>query len=123
MLPRGTLLAWVNTFLEKESGPEEGRLGWVKYIEKYYGVSGHAQASRPLMEYFTPAKRPFQELRVRWSREIAPERLHTYISKRRINDHTTAPEYHEDFLAPTHFGNILCEIDSGKFKVSKRCQP
>lgn len=122
-VPRGTLLAWIDTFLEKEAGPGEGRLGWVKYLEEFYGISDEPQKARRLLEYFTQAEEPFRRLNVNWAPSTNSGRLHAYSSQRRISDHKTAPEYHHDFLTPEHFKTVLCTVDSRMFTSDKTCHP
>jgi pimeloyl-ACP methyl ester carboxylesterase len=122
MVPRGTLLAWIDTFLETEVGPGEGRLGWVKRLEEFYGVSDHKPSSRALLSYFTSASEPWRPLAVNWPLNNDPLRLHTYSSQRRVFDHS-APEHHEDFLKPEHFKTILCKVVPTMFKTGDTCQP
>ena len=119
-VPRGTLLAWIDTFLESEVGPGEGRFGWVKYLETFYGVSDQKPSSRAFLEYFTRASAPWSALGVNWSLKNSPMRLHAFSSQRRVRDHT-APERHEDFLEPDHFKTILCKVDSTLFKAGNGC--
>ena len=120
-VPRGTLLAWVDTFLENEVGPGEGRFGWVKYLETFYGISDQKPSPRAFLDYFTPASAPWKTLHVNWSLKNSPMRLHAFSSQRRVRDHT-APEHHEDFLEPDHFKAILCKVDSGMFTPGNNCQ-
>ncbi|MBL8042327.1 MAG: hypothetical protein JNL86_05350 [Nitrospira sp.] len=122
-LPRGTLLAWIDTFLEQETGPAEGRLGWAKALEDFYGTSSAPQPKRSLVEYFSRATSPFRPLNVLWARANLRDRIHTYLSQRRVLNHGFAPEYHEDFLQPDHFANILCQLDESAFKSSSVCRP
>lgn len=119
-VPRGTLLAWIDTFLENEVGPGEGRFGWVKYLETFYGISDQKPSPRAFLDYFTPASDPWRALGVNWSLKNSPMRLRAFSSQRRIWDHT-APERHEDFLEPDHFKTILCKIDPGTYKPPNRC--
>ena len=120
-VPRGTLLAWIDTFLETEVGPGEGRLGWVKYLDAFYGLSDQKVSPRDLRDYFTRASSPWRSLNVNWSLKNSSARLHAFSSQRRVWDHT-APERHEDFLEPDHFKTVLCKIDSGMFKSGGSCQ-
>jgi len=120
-VPRGTLLAWVDTFLETEVGPGEGRLGWVKYLDDFYGISDQKSSPRDLRDYFTRASSPWRPLNVNWSLKNSSARLHAFSSQRRVWDHT-APERHEDFLEPDHFKSVLCKVDSGMFRTGGNCQ-
>ena len=120
-VPRGTLLAWIDTFLENEMGPGEGRLGWVKYLEAFYGLTDHQAPTRDLGDYFATASNPWRPIGVNWSLKNDPSRLQAFSSQRRVRDHT-APERHEDFLEPNHFKNVLCKVAQGKLKSGVKCQ-
>ena len=120
-VPRGTLLAWIDTFLENEVGPGEGRLGWVKYLEGFYGLTDGQVPTRAWNDYFTAASSPWRPIRVNWSLKNAPSRLQAFSSQRRVWDQT-APELHEDFLKPNHFKSALCKVDPGMFKPGDNCQ-
>jgi hypothetical protein len=124
IVPRGTLLAWIDTFLENEAGPGEGRLGWIKNLELYYGLKNNNEnpPSRTLLEYFASAPQPWRKLEIEWSLRSDPRRLHAYSSQRRVSNHE-APEVHEDFFKPDHFKTILCTVDSTRFKSTESCEP
>ncbi len=119
-VPRGTLLAWIDTFLENEAGPGEGRFGWVKYLEAYYGLSGEAPEARGFFEYLFLAEDPWRDLGVKWSLKTNPSRLHAYASRRRVFDHSL-PEYHSDFLEAEHFKKVLCKVDPTMFTSAEAC--
>lgn len=121
-VPRGTLLTWIDTFLENEAGPGEGRFGWVKYLEEYYGLSAEAPKARGFFEYLFLAEDPWRDLGVKWSLKTNPSRLHAYASRRRVFDHSL-PEYHSDFLEAEHFQKVLCKVVPAMFTSTETCEP
>lgn len=139
-VPRGTLLTWIDTFLEDEYAPGEGRLGWVRSLGEYYGINPEPSVKRSFSDYFAPnntvpltqnssqalprphARTLWRDLRVNWTVTDKPERLHAYETTRRVRQHGHHPEVHSDFMKAQYFRQVLCQVDSTAFPSPSACQ-
>ena len=125
IFPRGSLLTWIDTFLETETGPGQATMGWLKNLSAYYSTAPYSSQKTTFSEYFSPAptaiptgpESSWRELHdIDWRISNQRGRLVTYVSKRRVwMPPTPAPEEHGDFLSPLVFRGILCMVDRTAF--------
>lgn len=120
MFPRGSLLTWIDTFLETETDPGQATLGWVKNLQSYYPVDPVSPPySIGMKEYFFPESSiplsPWQKLNVHWHLEHS-ERAQAFQSTRRVWS-DAAPGEHGDFLKPQYFSQVLCQVDASLMPV------
>lgn len=138
LLPRGSLLTWIDTFLERETTWGQSTSGRTWNLLHTYGlepvptfpgtrncftpswdpVHGPPPEQRPLVKQFR--ERMFalgSTHRALQDRDL----LKLYDAPRRIGDHTV-PENHGDFTVPRYFLEALCQVNDGAFRTKDYCQ-
>jgi hypothetical protein len=138
VFPRGSLLIWIDTFLESEAtwGQSTSGRTWnlmhTDGLEPFRTSPGTRNCFTP---YWDPANGPApetlpltQQFRVR---TLAPGSAHRalqdrgllklYDSPHRIGA-DNVPQHHGDFSEPKFFLEALCQVNNGAFRSSNYCQ-
>jgi hypothetical protein len=105
VLPRGSLLAWIDTFLEPIGSVGDQTLGSIRNVNNYY---------QPEPLPFTPQKEIFRERTIDWNRNVVGQ-IHVFETMRELNQKNRIEE-HSDFSAPRYLGQVLCKVERGAFK-------
>ncbi|MGH7231806.1 MAG: hypothetical protein ACREJU_10680 [Nitrospiraceae bacterium] len=110
LLPRGSLLAWIDTFLEPVGAVGDKTLGSIRNVNNYY---------QPEPLPFTPQREVFRERTINWNHNAAGQ-IRVFETVRDLNQKNRIEE-HSDFSAPRFLGQVLCKIDHEAFK-NKLCE-
>lgn len=138
-MPRGSLLAWIDTFLESETTVGQATAGRMKNLNDYYqrGRKYQKDWKRPQRgrvhcvdpswdpEQGTPPpeKLPLREQFRKIVPTLEPTLAYRYLiyeSPRRIGA-KHAPGKHGDFTEPHFFLEVLCHVNTGAFKDPQFC--
>jgi hypothetical protein len=138
LVPRGSLLALIDTFLESETTWGQSTSGRTWNLMHAYGVepvstspgtkncfTPYWDASNGLPPESLPLQKQFRE------RKLIPGSAHRvlqdrgllklYDSPRRVGA-DNVPEYHGEFSKPQFFIEALCQIDDRVFRSDHYCQ-
>lgn len=139
LMPRGSLLTWIDTFLERETTWGQSTSGRTWNLLHAHGLEpseppppkGTRNCFTPFWDPaggIPPERRPltaqFRE------RRLAPGSVHRHLqdknllklydSPRRIGAHNV-PEEHGDFTTPTLFLEALCQVTTAPFRMAATC--
>jgi pimeloyl-ACP methyl ester carboxylesterase len=137
IVPRGSLLSWIDTYLESETSIGQATSGRMRNLRDFYQLdpSPKRRGTRSCVTPSWPAKAgpPPEELPIKEQyRKLlahAPAatfalqhegRFRVYESPARINDDTT-PSEHGDFGQPHFFLEVLCHADGEAFRDKSIC--
>jgi hypothetical protein len=139
LLPRGSLLTWIDTFLEGETTWGQSTSGRTWNLMNSYGINKTVSTYPGTKNCFTPYWNPAhgvppeylpltQQLRAReitsGSRHLTLQTrglLKLYDSPRRIGA-DNVPESHGDFTRPRFFLEALCTVKETAFRSREVCQ-
>lgn len=131
-LPRGSLLAWIDTFLEPEASIGQSTSGRMRNLREYYSLedsphrrgttdcfhsdweagNGPASEDRELWRQYTHIKLKDQAPKL--TKDLG-DRFRVYESPARVSD-KTVPKEHGDFTEPHYFLEVLCHADEKAFR-------
>lgn len=139
-LPRGNLLAWIDTIFEPSTTGGQQTHGRMENVDSYYGCDpenpeltcvrsqrcpqSDLTTGRPTIEGHSPP--PTLEFRERKFKEntalpFPPNRVHMDEAVRKVRE-DTAPETHGDFTKPRCLGQILSRVDEISFASTDFCR-
>jgi len=125
IVPRGSLLTWIDGIFEPASSLGEKTLGRMANLEKYYAADhgGYQLACPSEGKQDTPAY-GFRSVKLKIGREnssAGTNRVHVYQSLGYCQDKHQGPEVHGDFSQPRYLGQVLCMMDKSAFKQADYC--
>lgn len=111
-LPRGSLLSWIDTFLENEAATSQATFGSIQNVGDFYGVTRDPLIpERDLSEYLSPTpSKDWRNVTVTWKISSNPARLYAIESPRKVFN-SDYPEEHGSFVTPTFVLKIMCKVD------------
>lgn len=137
-LPRGSLLAWLDTYLQPGTTVGQGTSGRMRNLKDYYAIKRVRrdtttsncldpiwQSDNGLPPEQRPLKNQFLRLEVEQPAVTAvlhkADRFRVFESPARLND-DAVPKEHGDFTKPEYFYEVLCHLDgAAAFKDAKYC--
>lgn len=127
-MPRGTLLAWIDTFFEPSTTVGQMTQGRMENINTFYrcdlSSNGEDEPGCPANEESTPLaisarrEKPFSGFIERHMVSTAPfpyKQVHLFETSRKLG-HNNAPETHGDFSQSRYLGQALCQVNSKAFQ-------
>lgn len=137
IVPRGSLLAWIDTFLEPQSSVGQSTSGRMRNLREYYSLTespnrrsttncfnrswnaadGPPPEERPLADQYTPL--PVKKEGPKLTQDLGT-RFRIYESPARVGDKTT-PKEHGEFGEPHYLLEVLCHADGKAFRDAATC--
>ncbi len=123
LFPRGSLLKWIDTFLETEESRGQATFGAVANLRAYYQEEFVFRQKTSLGNYLrrmwnstNDKSQSWRELKYNWPFQDG-DRLHVFESGRQVwlNDY---PDVHASFTQPRFFQMVMCIVDENAFPRS-----
>ena len=128
IMPRGTLLAWIDTFFESSTTVGQKTQGRIENMNRFYRCdltpNGEDQSGCPPSAESTPlapsarGEKPFSGFSERELVSTAPfphTQVRLFETSRKLG-HNNAPETHGDFSQSRYLGQALCQVESEAFQ-------
>jgi hypothetical protein len=117
LLPRGSLLAWVDTFFEPETTTGQATVGRVRNIEQYFGLPDLSRSVRPSGPQ--PLLNAFREVNILTPLPERDYQFRVFESPRGLGSQQV-PEKHGDFSKPVFVEEVLCRVNADAFQDPRR---
>ena len=128
LVPRGSLLTWIDNIFEPVSSAGERTLGQMANLEKYYGIDHNKyQLACPATGTFDNVEAilgfRLVQLTVNRNESSVAERVKVYQSLGYCGGQHEGPEKHGDFNKTRYLGQALCISDPKAFSGTDLCSP
>ena len=122
-LPRGSLLAWIDTFFETTTTLHEETAGRITNINSFFACdwqdrqsAGTCADMASLLTEGQPATQfGYRERVMKATSPFPPGRVHLYEAVRPLDKQSAAQE-HGDFTQSRYLGHVLCRVNQGAFE-------
>jgi hypothetical protein len=131
-MPRGSLVVWVDLFLQQKNTLGQSTSGWGKNVQEHFrlpngrGVPGETCGGLPSGPADGPASKPnplksqYQLLPIEPPTPLTKQQFKVFKAPRRLAANNV-PRVHSDFDEPNFFPELLCHVDEGAFKDPAFC--
>jgi hypothetical protein len=133
-MPRGSLVVWVDLFLQRKNTVGQSTSGWGKNVQEHFELknektpfgntciglswsSAKDSAAKP-----SPLKPldKYKLLPIKPPTPLTDRQFRVFKASRQLAENNV-PRAHSDFDEPNFFPELLCHVDAGAFKDRKFC--